>query len=187
MSRHTINYNRTTLFTTWKKIPRENCNCTWRRARLTGSRGEYLTDKIRTKSHDDPPFKRGPLWIFALLISTILDANLHRRDRTWSLVAEQWRRDGANKTRGKERRKERNWRKKSMVRKDAGTLRRYFQFDLRSKPLMPAYSLAWKRIPKRYLNFPNAPRKRAKRRTVLLPLHFFFSLIKSWGSVAADH
>lgn len=74
-------------------------------------------------------------------------------------------------------------RKKRVERKDAGTLRRYFQFDLWSKPLMPAYSLAWKRIPKRYLNFPNAPRKRAKRRTILLPPlgeYFFSALTKSW-------
>lgn len=41
------------------------------------------------------------------------------------------------------------------------------EFDLWSKPLIPAYSLAWKRIPKRYLNFSNVPPKRAKRRTIL--------------------
>lgn len=85
------------------------------------------------------------------------------------------------RTSKKERR--RNCRKKRMERKGAGTLRRYFQFDLWSKPLMPAYSLAWKRIPKRYLNFPNAPRKRAKRRTILLPPlgeYFFPPLTKSW-------
>jgi len=73
--------------------------------------------------------------------------------------------------------------KKKMERKGAKRLRRYFQFDLWSKPLMPAYSLAWKKIPKRYLNFSNAPRKRAKRRTILPPPlgeYFFPPLTKSW-------
>ena len=82
-----------------------------------------------------------------------------------------------------ERERERENCKKKMERKGAGRLRRYFQFDLWSKPLMPAYSLAWKRIPKRYLNFPNAPRKRAKRRTILPPPlgeYFFPPLTKSW-------
>jgi hypothetical protein len=50
---------------------------------------------------------------------------------------------------------------------------------------MPAYSPARKRIPKRYLNFPNARRKRTKRRRISLPPHrrgpdtFFLLLTKS--------
>lgn len=114
--------------------------------------------------------------------------NLSQCDHTWSSLQN----DGERAKRGRKREKEREWesekereigRRKRMERKGAGTLRRYFQFDLWSKPLMPAYSLAWKRIPKRYLNFPNAPRKRAKCRTISLPPlgeYFFPPLTKSW-------
>lgn len=97
--------------------------------------------------------------------------NLSQCDHTWSSLQNdseqaEWT-DEQERQREGEKQTERNCRKKRMERKGAGTLRRYFQLDLWSKPLMPAYSLAWKRIPKRYLNFPNAPRKRAKRRTIL--------------------
>lgn len=43
----------------FEKKPRENCICN-QRVGLTWSRGEYLTDKIRTKSHDDPPLNAAP-------------------------------------------------------------------------------------------------------------------------------